>query len=203
MALSIDNIEPLSFEGELPIWTETDAMLLGQLYGRVPLAALANAFGVSVGAIKSRASDMGLDERTEFYNRAEEIVNLYPSFSKKEIAAMLGVSDWEIRKVLKLHGILSDRERERAIKSRLRTSMIRRERRNINWGFRPLTKIKVFPNRRASTMRYRLNKSGYFVGRDEWVAYYDCTTSRSLRQEALATRLGFIFEEVANINKLY
>lgn len=196
MIYNISDITPVGRRGRTLVWSEHDAAVFMSLYSRYTYQELSEAFGVSIEALRYKAAKLGLGRKRQapLPSLVDEVKRLYTDFSLREIKAILGISDWMLRRIIRENSLSKSKEKMKAIQSRLRTELVKKERRNINWGFKQRSAVKVYRDQSAIDMRYRLRKAGYYVGRGERTVYYNSLTRRSMRLEKSAVRMGFVFK---------
>ena len=77
--------------------------------------------------------------------------------------------------------------------SRVRSEIIRRERRHVLFGLAPVTKIKVVSNRARIQIRAQLKSIGYIVSLDSNTLYYTDKIERKGNLETRGIRQGLRF----------
>ena len=87
-------------------------------------------------------------------------------------------------------GLKRSSEEKHQISSRIRTQMVKRERRRIVFGLEPVTGIRVISNRAKVRVRSNLKSNGYIISEEHNVIYYTGTTERRERLESRGIRLG-------------
>lgn len=192
---TLANVTPLHREGKKIVWAQRDLSILSSLYPTTSSTVLADAFGISIYQLELKAMDLSLSKVKENpYEEIEhEIVSLYPDFSIQEIAENLGIPASAVRNVARKNHLRKTSEQIKAIQSRQRNSLIKKEYARGVFGFEAKSNIRVFRNDKKSKARSRLRESGYLVDRTSSTVYYDENTVRSSRREAFARKLGFVF----------
>lgn len=178
-------------------WTEDSDRAIALLYPVTPNSVLAARLKISVTTLRYKAYELGVkkDSAGQEAQLKSRVAELYSDFSVNEIASMLGVGRTKICNLAKELGLSKNMDQVSAIISRKRLSLIKREKLRGNWGFEPLSAVKVFYNRKKTKMRNKLRAAGYFVERGDDDVFFDQTTSRRHSLEVAAERIGFTFYE--------
>lgn len=128
-----------------------------------------------------------------------EIIVMSSSKSSSEMASIIGCSRKTINQVLANHNIKRNAEVQGAIRSRVRTDLIRAERRRSIFGLDQKTSLKVFSNKERNSLKFRLRRKGYvfpFKGVNE--AYISFSTKRDPDYEERGKKLGIVFKIIEN-----
>ncbi|WP_286145282.1 DNA-binding protein [Bacteroides caecimuris] len=122
------------------------------------------------------------------------IADLVKTKSLSEVAKTVGCSVSSVSKVIKDGGIVRSRVELSSIRSRVRTDLIRKERRRAIFGLDQNTDIKVFFNKERNVLKYCLKRKGYrFLQRGVNIAYYAEDTKRDDIYEEKGRKLGIRF----------
>lgn len=117
----------------------------------------------------------------------------FDSLSYAEMAERLNMSTVTVWKIAKELGLVRTEEQKRANLSRIRTELIKAERRRVIWGIDQKTDLKVVCNRPRLSLKRKLRQCGYIVTPDENIVYYDEGLKRRPRREANGIKLGLKF----------
>lgn len=128
---------------------------------------------------------------------AEIVKTLHSDHSNKEIAQKAGVSVRTVYRVAEKLGLKKTQSQVFLIRSRIRNTMIRDERRRVILGLEQSTKLKVFTNRKKSSVKYRLRRIGYLMGNDKNHLFYTDLTPRNMYYEEIGKRVGLSFERIS------
>lgn len=124
----------------------------------------------------------------------DRIINLVKTKSISEVAAMAGCSVSSVYNVIKGHKINRTKEELSSIRSRVRTDLVRKERRKAIFGLDQETNIKVFFNKERNALKYCLKRKGYiFLQRGVNIAHYGAETRRDEIYEEKGRKLGIRF----------
>lgn len=149
-----------------------------------------------------------MNVKTLTNEQIERMAELYPNHSNKEIAGILGVSEWTVKGRASMHGWVKSKEytrnlqREKAIKNNAqarlnnpesyakRAATMRKihntERIRIKWGLEQQTKRHYRLESLAKLwQRNRLQRLGYIIDEIHLIAYYTPRTHRATRLEAI------------------
>lgn len=125
-----------------------------------------------------------------------KIILLSKTRSHSEIAKVIGCGKKTIWRVLHSNNVTRSAEDKTAIRSRVRTDLIRAERRRGIFGIDQKTDLKVFSNKERNVLKYCLRRIGYiFPIRGQNIAYYREDTKRNRDYEERGKKLGIIFME--------
>lgn len=124
----------------------------------------------------------------------EQIISLLHAKSVAEICSIVGCSRSSVYKVMGDQNIARSKEDISQMRSRVRTDLIRAEKRRCIYGLDQKTGVKVFFNKERNTLKGCLRRKGYyFPERGKNVAYYDDTTVRNAIYEERGRKLGITF----------
>lgn len=122
------------------------------------------------------------------------IIFLSKTKSYAEVAKTIGCSTKTIWRILHSNNVVRSSEDKAAIRSRVRTDLVRAERRRAIFGLDQKSNLKVFTNKERNKLKYCLRRIGYiFPIRGENVAYYREENKRNAAYEERGKKLGIIF----------
>ena len=182
-------------------WTEEKLAALARLFPVESTKHTATVLQMSVTAVKGKAKELGLKKETksEWAKRADYVRSHFYHCSLSEMAGKLGISRTSVIRIIGKLGLKRTKEQNFQVTSRVRSEIIRRERRHVLFGLAPVTKIKVVSNRARVRLRSRLKgraqlKSiGYIVSRDSNTLYYTDKIERKGNLETRGIRQGLRF----------
>lgn len=122
--------------------------------------------------------------------RADYIRNHFQECSFSEIGKALDITRMSVGRIAAALGLKRSSEEKHQISSRIRTQMVKRERRRIVFGLEPITGIRVISNRAKVRVRSNMKSNGYIISEEHNVIYYTGTTERRERLESRGIRLG-------------
>lgn len=156
------------------IWNDEMIAVLKELYPVENIETVACRLGVGKSAVKSKAIELGIEKgiKRAWLEKAMAVRELHPTHSISEISEKIGVSPRTISRIISLLGLHRGKESEKNIRSRIRTDMIKREKRRMVFGLQPITKLKVVSNRKKITFRHKLKAIGCEVSRNATTIYY-------------------------------
>ena len=166
-------------------WTDRMLTVLVELYPVETTAYTAAALNLSESTVKLKARELGLVKmaKSRWMERADYIRNHFQECSFSEIGKALGITRMSL-------GLKRSSEEKHLISSRIRTQMVKRERRRIVFGLEPVTGIRVISNRAKVRVRSNMKSNGYIISEEHNVIYYTGTTERRERLESRGIRLG-------------
>ena len=173
-------------------WTDRMTTLLIELYPVETTFHTAMALGISETLVKQKARKLGLVKvaKTKWMERADYIRNHFQECSFSEIGKALGITRMSVGRIAAALGLKRTGEEKHLISSRIRTQMVKRERRRIVFGLEPITGIRVISNRAKVRVRSNMKSNGYIISEEHNVIYYTGTTERRERLESRGIRLG-------------
>lgn len=126
--------------------------------------------------------------------KKEKIIELVKRHSISEVALKVGCGVVSVSKVIKEYNIQRSKEDLAAIRSRVRTDLVRAERRRAIFGLDQKSNLKVFSNKDRNKLKYCLKRKGYsFPERGVNIAYITKNTVRDLGYEEKGRKLGIQF----------
>jgi hypothetical protein len=128
--------------------------------------------------------------KSRWMERADYIRNHFQECSFSEIGKALGITRMSVGRIAAALGLKRSSEEKHLISSRIRTQMVKRERRRIVFGLEPVTGIRVISNRAKVRVRSNMKSNGYIISEEHNVIYYTGTTERRERLESRGIRLG-------------
>lgn len=185
------------------IWNKNRDELLISQYRRTPNKLLAIEFNVSESFIKKKAKQLNLRKDKSNTLKAAIVDSILEigvdKYSYNEIADKLGCHRNTVRKyvseLVKAGFLCACSARQVGDKiSRIRQTIVKKERGRVIFGMDQHTDIKVFGSRKKMEMRKRLRRYGYAVERGGAVALICPDTDRYPISEAAARRLGITID---------
>ena len=166
-------------------WTDRMLAALVELYPVETTAYTAAVLNLSESTVKLKARELGLVKmaKSRWMERADYIRNHFQECSFSEIGMSVG-------RIAATLGLKRSSEEKHLISSRIRTQMVKRERRRIVFGLEPITGIRVISNRAKVRVRSNMKSNGYIISEEHNVIYYTGTTERRKRLESRGIRLG-------------
>ena len=176
-------------------WTEEKLSALAKLFPVESTKHTATVLQMSVTAVKGKAKELGLKKETksEWAKRADYVRSHFYHCSLTEMAGKLGISRTSVIRIIEKLGLKRTKEQNFQVTSRVRSEIIRRERRHVLFGLAPVTKIKVVSNRARIQIRAQLKSIGYIVSRDSNTLYYTDKIERKGNLETRGIRQGLRF----------
>lgn len=176
-------------------WTEEKLAALARLFPVESTKHTATVLQMSVTAVKGKAKELGLKKETksEWAKRADYVRSHFYHCSLSEMAGKLGISRTSVIRIIGKLGLKRTKEQNFQVTSRVRSEIIRRERRHVLFGLAPVTKIKVVSNRARIQIRAQLKSIGYIVSRDSNTLYYTDKIERKGNLENRGIRQGLRF----------
>lgn len=177
-------------------WTEKALALLTEHYPTGSISDIAAMTGMCETAVKDMARRLGLCKTGATKISADMIQHVQEHFhehSVREIADELGISSSSVNRIKNRLGLKKTCQQKRDMHSRVRSEIIRRERRRVIFGLNPITRIKVVTNRARIQLRCKLKSLGYIVNRTSNVLYYTVSLERRDILEANGQKLGLRF----------
>lgn len=176
-------------------WDERKTALLAETYPVETTAYTAGVVGMSETAVKNKAREMGIVKvvKSGWMERAEYIKSHFHEKSFSEMGRELGISKMSVGRIAAKLGLRRTKEQVCKVSSRVRSEMIRRERRHVIFGLDPVTRIKVVSNRARVRLRSRLKGIGYIVSEERNILYYTVSLVRKQHLENRGTKLGLRF----------
>lgn len=180
-------------------WTDNTVAMLRELYPVETNAHISDKTGMSRTAVKSMARRLGLSKAPQEENTEwnEHVQRHFREHSFSEMATELGVTKTTIYRIAVKLGLKRTKEENAVVNSRVRSEMIRRERRRVLFGLEPITNIKVVTNRSRVQLRAKLKALGYIVGKERNILYYTESLKRRIEMEARGIKLGLRFFPMA------
>ena len=173
-------------------WTDRMLAALVELYPVETTAYTAAVLNLSESTVKLKARELGLVKmaKSRWMERADYIRNHFQECSFSEIGKALGITRMSVGRIAATIGLKRSSEEKHLISSRIRTQMVKRERRRIVFGLEPVTGIRVISNRAKVRVRSNMKSNGYIISEEHNVIYYTGTTERRERLESRGIRLG-------------
>ena len=173
-------------------WTDRMLAALVELYPVETTAYTAAVLNLSESTVKLKARELGLVKmaKSRWMERADYIRNHFQECSFSEIGKALGITRMSVGRIAATLGLKRSSEEKHLISSRIRTQMVKRERRRIVFGLEPITGIRVISNRAKVRVRSNMKSNGYIISEEHNVIYYTGTTERRKRLESRGIRLG-------------
>ncbi len=155
----------------------------------------ASVLGVSEKTVKNKAKELGIEKyaKSEWLERADYIRNHFDTKSFSELGKDLGISKNTVSRIAGQIGLRRTEKEICNVKSRVRTELVKREKRRMIFGLDPISKIKVVTNRPRIKLRAWLKAKGYVVGEKKNVMYYPADIIRCHNQESRGSELGLRF----------
>lgn len=178
-------------------WTEEQLNLLCQNYQTETNEQLAQRLGISTRTLRRKAKKLGLAKREPVTKtkQIEDLVrDMYPNHSLKEIAAQANISWRTVRRMAVQMELTRTPEEESRMRSRIRTSLIKSERRRITFGLEQRTNMKLVCNLERIQLRSKLKGYGYIVFKGNNTIYYPSELKRHPVREEHARKVGIKFE---------
>lgn len=184
-------------------WDSAKEKLLISRYPNTPNKVLADEFEISEASLKKKAWELGL-RKEKFYGLNTTIAYSIRDigverYSYSEIAAKIGCHRNTVKRYVTAlvdAGIIeacSVRQVYDKI-SRIRQTIIKKERGRVIFGMDQRTDIKVFASSKKMEMRKRLRIYGYMIERGSDLVLICPDTDRHPKSEAAARRLGLTFD---------
>ena len=177
-------------------WTEEMLNLLRQNYQIETNEQLAKRFGISTRTLRRKAKSLGLtkSEPVTKTKQIEELVrDMYPNHSLNEIAAEANISWRTVRRMANQMGLTRTPEEESRMRSRIRTNLIRSERRRITFGLEQRTNMKLVCNVERIQLRHKLKDAGYIVFKGNNTIFYPLELKRHPIREEHGRKVGLTF----------
>lgn len=177
------------------IWTEEMVRTLKDTYPVESTGFTADLLGISVNAVKKKASEIGLVKfkKSKWLERAEYIRQHFHDKSFATLAKDLGIALISVRRIAASIGLKRSETERFAMISKARTELISRERRRMVFGFDPISHIKVVTNRQRIHLRAKMKAKGYIVAEERNVMYYPSDLKRCVEREKNGIGLGLRF----------
>lgn len=147
---------------------------LTELYPTETVETVAQRLGIGRTSVSKKAQELGLSKgmKRAWLEKANDVRALHPNHSITEISQMIGTSRRSVSRIIALLNLHKDKSEEKAMRSRIRTEMVKRERRRVVFGLDPITRIKVVTNKKKIALRHKLKKMGCLVTRGANIIYY-------------------------------
>lgn len=176
-------------------WTEERLAALKQLFPIESTKHTAAVLQMSMTAVKQKAKELGLQKITKsrWAKRAEYVRTHYCQCSLSEMAKKLNISRTSVLRIIEKLELTRTKEQTFQVVSRIRSEIIRRERRHILFGLAPVTRMKVVSNRPRIRLRAKLKSIGYIVNRASNTLYYTEYMERRCNLENNGIKQGLHF----------
>ncbi len=176
-------------------WTEERLAALAKLFPVESTKHTAAVLQMSMTAVKGKAKEMGLQKITKsrWAKRAEYVSCHFYHSSLSEMAKELNISRTSVLRIIGKLELTRTKEQTFQVVSRIRSEIIRRERRHILFGLAPVTRMKVVSNRPRIRFRAKLKSVGYIVNRASNTLYYTEDMERRCNLENNGIRQGLHF----------
>lgn len=187
-------------------WTVDDDNILLDSFHTTSLEDIADKLSCSTSTVSRHARKLGLWKENPYgrNHEARAFIEMeFDTLSYAEMAERLNMSTVAVWKIAKELGLVRTEEQKRANLSRIRTELIKAERRRVIWGIDQKTDLKVVCNRPRLSLKRKLRQCGYIVTPDENIVYYDEGLKRRPRREANGIKLGLKFMPlpIENVNE--
>ena len=149
-------------------WTDRMLAALVELYPVETTAYTAAVLNLSESTVKLKARELGLVKmaKSRWMERADYIRNHFQECSFSEIGKALGITRMSVGRIAAALGLKRSSEEKHLISSRIRTQMVKRERRRIVFGLEPITGIRVISNRAKVRVRSNMKSNGYIISEE-------------------------------------
>ena len=149
-------------------WTDRMLAALVELYPVETTAYTAAVLNLSESTVKLKARELGLVKmaKSKWMERADYIRNHFQECSFSEIGKALGITRMSVGRIAAAIGLKRTGEEKHLISSRIRTQMVKRERRRIVFGLEPITGIRVISNRAKVRVRSNMKSNGYIISEE-------------------------------------
>lgn len=176
-------------------WTDKMLETLAELFPVESTAYTADILGMSETSVKNKARELGISKciKNEWHKRAAHIRDHFHEKSFSEMAEELGICKSTVFRIAASLGLKRTTKDNSRVHSRVRSQMVRREKRRIIFGLEPITRIKVVTNRAKVRLRSILKHKGYVVGEEQNLMFYPVDGTRRDRLEARGAELGLKF----------
>lgn len=176
-------------------WTEEHTARLRDRYPVETIEKTAEILGFGCTTIKEKVREYGLSKgmNSDWLDKAAIIRNNFDNHSYSELAEMTGISKTSVARIAAELGLKRTSSDNTGIRSRVRHSMLKREKRRLIFGLDPLTGIKIVTNRKKIRLRAKLKSAGYIVERAANVLYFLSEECRDLKKETAAAKYGLRF----------
>lgn len=146
-------------------WTDRMLAALVELYPVETTAYTAAVLNLSESTVKLKARELGLVKmaKSRWMERADYIRNHFQECSFSEIGKALDITRMSVGRIAAAIGLKRSSEEKHLISSRIRTQMVKRERRRIVFGLEPITGIRVISNRAKVRVRSNMKSNGYII----------------------------------------
>ena len=183
-------------------WTDRMLAALVELYPVETTAYTAAVLNLSESTVKLKARELGLVKmaKSRWMERADYIRNHFQECSFSEIGKALDITRMSVGRIAAAIGLKRSSEEKHLISSRIRTQMVKRERRRIVFGLEPITGIRVISNRAKVRVRSNMKSNGYIISemqdpsgskfQDDCNSPCTSSTERRERLESRGIRLG-------------
>lgn len=132
-----------------------------------------------------------------------QIRELVKDYSDSEIATMLNIHVQTVIKNSAKHNIKRTDEEKTKIRSRIRTELVKAEKRRAIFGLEQQTGIKIFSNPEKIRLRRYFRRLEYIIPeRNSMLIYYSKNTHRNIEFEERGLKVGFRFLEIKT-KKIY
>lgn len=175
------------------IWTKDMIEYLKEYYPSSSNSIISKNLGMSVFLIQKKANELGITKEQRKQDLAYSIQSLLPDHSYKEISDILGISYSHVQRIIKSNSLIRTKIQETAIRSRIRTRLVKSERRKMLFGLDVTTNLKISSKISPSKFRTKFKALGYICFYNSMTLYYDTNTSRNIDMEIEAMRTGFTF----------
>lgn len=176
-------------------WTDKMLETLAELFPVESTAYTADILGMSETSVKNKARELGISKciKNEWHKRAAHIRDNFHEKSFSEMAEELGICKSTVFRIAASLGLKRTTKDNSRVHSRVRSQMVRREKRRIIFGLEPITRIKVVTNRAKVRLRSILKHKGYVVGEEQNLMFYPADITRRERLEVRGAELGLKF----------
>lgn len=176
-------------------WTEDMIRILQELYPVETNSYTASVLGVCEKTVTKKAKELGIGKfaKSGWMERADYIRTHFMTKSFAEIGRELGIAKWSVARIARQIGLKRTEKENCNVSSRVRTELIKREKRRVIFGLDPITNIKVVTNRPRIRLRALLKSKGYIVSEQRNVMFYPSGIRRRYNQETRGMKLGLRF----------
>lgn len=130
------------------------------------------------------------------YRHESLVMELLPAHSFSEVAATVRLSISTVRRIAARHGFVRSKKDEQSLRSRIRTNLVRQERRRAIFGLDQKTNLKVFSNKMRASLKFRLKRKGYVLLPKNNNVYFNEYTLRNDKYETQGRKLGLRFYHI-------
>lgn len=151
---------------------------LMELYPTETIKTVATRLGIGRTSVKKKACELGIEKgiKREWLEKANDVRSLHSTHSISEISDIVGISERTVSRIISSLNLRKDKNEDKAMRSRIRIEILKRERRRMIFGLDPITKIKVVTNKKKIALRHKFKRMGCQVSRGANIIYYSDDT---------------------------